>query len=135
MLTYGVQEVEYRLDTAGNPIPLDAWREDVNNMPWRYTVQRPQVLYFAGNPELTRAQYDAEQELIPVGVSDPTLGYYSPTASAKKVVLTNTMFDALTQILAGRSSMSDYDRMVAEWRTNGGEQIRKEYMDAMASAA
>jgi putative aldouronate transport system substrate-binding protein len=34
LLTYGVQDVEYRLDQTGNPIPLDSWREDVNNMPW-----------------------------------------------------------------------------------------------------
>src|SRR5205823_3490611 len=61
LLSYGLPDVHYKLDGAGNPIPQPAWQENVNNMPWRYTTQRPQVIYNAGRSELTKAVYDAEQ--------------------------------------------------------------------------
>jgi putative aldouronate transport system substrate-binding protein len=134
LLTYGLPDVHYKLDSSGNPIPQPAWQENVNNMPWRYTAQHPQVIYNAGRPELTRALHDAEQALIPIGVADPTLGSYSPTASAKNVVLTNSFYDALTQVLAGRSSMSDFEQAVKDWQNGGGEQMRAEFQDALAKA-
>jgi hypothetical protein len=30
--------------------------------------------------------------------------------------------------------MNDYDQLVKDWQNNGGEQIRKEYSDAIASS-
>jgi hypothetical protein len=29
--------------------------------------------------------------------------------------------------------MTDFDQIVQDWRTNGGDQMRKEFMDALAT--
>jgi putative aldouronate transport system substrate-binding protein len=133
LLTYGVPEVDYKLDPNGNPLPSPAWVADVNSMPWRYVVQHPQVIYFAGAPDFVKAEYEAEQVLIPAGISDPTFGYSSPTGTSKGVILANTLQSAMDDIVAGRRPLSDYDQVVKDWQANGGELIRKDYQDALAA--
>jgi hypothetical protein len=44
------------------------------------------------------------------------------------------MRDDLVAVILGRRPMSDYDQIVADWRTNGGDQMRKEFMTALAGA-
>jgi hypothetical protein len=36
----------------------------------------------------------------------------------------------MTAIVGGRRPFSDYDPLVKDWRTNGGDQIRSEYESA-----
>ena len=134
LLTYGVRDVDYTLDDNGNPVTTERWAGDAYNAPWRYTSQRHQVMYNANYPEITKVQADAEAELIPAGVSDPTLGYYSPTANAKGVTLRIKMNDGLSEILQGRRPVNDLDQLISEWQSNGGDDIRKEYLQAMAAA-
>lgn len=52
---------------------------------------------------------------------------------AALLALTNSMNDNISALLLGRRPMSDYDQIVAEWRSNGGDQIRKEFMAALAN--
>ena len=77
---------------------------------------------------------DAESTLIPIGVSDATLGFYSPTSIAKNVTLRLRFNDGLLEILQGHRPVSDLDQLVSDWQTNGGEQMRKEFRDAMSAA-
>ena len=42
--------------------------------------------------------------------------------------------DAVRDILVGRRPLTDYDQVVKDWASAAGDQIRKEYVDAMASA-
>ena len=42
------------------------------------------------------------------------------------------MIDGITDIIAGRRPVSDYDQLVKDWQDNGGEQIRNELQGAMA---
>lgn len=44
------------------------------------------------------------------------------------------MTDAMVGIIAGRSPLSDFDAAVADWRSNAGDQMRKEFQDAIARA-
>jgi putative aldouronate transport system substrate-binding protein len=134
LLTYGVQGVDYTLDTNANPVTTNQWTGDTYNMPWRYMAQHPQVMYNANYPEITRLQADAESALIPLGVADATLGYYSPTNNAKGIMLKLRFNDGLTEILQGSRPVSDLDQLVQDWQSGGGEDIRKEYLDAMAAA-
>ena len=43
--------------------------------------------------------------------------------------------DGITDILAARRPLTDYDQLVKDWQTNGGNQIRSEYQQAIAAAA
>jgi putative aldouronate transport system substrate-binding protein len=68
-------------------------------------------------------------------VSDPTLGMFSPTLGAKGAVINRTMLDGITDVVAGRRPIAEYDQLVKEWQSAGGEQIRKELQDQLAAAS
>jgi putative aldouronate transport system substrate-binding protein len=42
--------------------------------------------------------------------------------------------DGLAEILRGNQPLTRFDQLVADWRKNGGDQIRAEYEQAFASA-
>jgi putative aldouronate transport system substrate-binding protein len=95
-------------------------------------AQHPWVYYQAGLDGFPKASNDAEKATIPLGVDDPTNGFYSPTAYAKGAVADTAFWDALRDIIVGRRAMSDYDTAVKDWVSAAGDQVRKEYLDAMA---
>jgi putative aldouronate transport system substrate-binding protein len=132
LLTYGVDGTDYNFDATGNPVATDRWMGDAYNAPWRYLAQHPQVMYNANYPAITKLAAEAESALIPLGVSDATLGYYSPTNTAKSVTLRGKFNDGLLEILQGRASMSDLDQLVKDWQSNGGEDMRTEFLKAMS---
>jgi putative aldouronate transport system substrate-binding protein len=134
LLTYGVEGTDYNLDAQGNPVTTERWAGDAYNMPWRYLAQHHQVMYNATYPDYTRLQADAESSLIPIGVSDATLGYYSPTSIARNVTLRLRFNDGLAEILQSRRPLADLNQLVSEWQSNGGEQMRKEFLEAMSAA-
>ena len=78
--------------------------------------------------------WDAEHTSIPIGVEDPVISYYSPTAFGKGVAATQALIDGINQIIVGHDSMSNYDQLVKDWRAAAGDQMRKEYLDAVAKA-
>ena len=45
------------------------------------------------------------------------------------------MLEGITDIIASRRPLGDYDQIKKDWQDNGGEQIRKELADAMAAAS
>lgn len=96
-------------------------------------MQHPQVMYVPDIPGYAKAEYEAEHFLIPAGVADPTLGFFSPMLGAKGASINRTMVDGITDIIAGRRPIADYDQLVKDWQASGGEQIRKELMDAIAA--
>jgi putative aldouronate transport system substrate-binding protein len=77
----------------------------------------------------------AEQRLIPLGIADPTLGFYSPRQGSRGATVRQTMLEGVRDIIAARRPMSDYDTLVKEWASAGGDQIRQEYQQAIAAAS
>jgi putative aldouronate transport system substrate-binding protein len=135
LLTIGVPEVDYTLDASGTMTPTPRSNTDANSVPWKYIVQRPQVAYWTGIPDYARAATDFEKVAIPVGVADPTLGYQSATLDSKGAPLGRTLTDGITDLLAGRRPMSEFDQVVKEWQNGGGNQIRTELEKAIAADA
>ncbi|MBV9582539.1 MAG: extracellular solute-binding protein [Chloroflexi bacterium] len=133
LLTYGAANVDYTLDASGNPVTTDRWAADAYNMPWRYMAQHAQVIYNANYPAFTGLVADAEAALIPIGVSDATLGYYSPTSNAKGIRLRLAFNDGLLEVLQGSRPLGDLDQLVKDWQANGGEDMRKEFLTAIAA--
>ena len=72
-----------------------------------------------------------EEDAAPIILADPTQGLYSPTDATQGAVLRQLISDRIQAILAGRAPMSDYDQLVADWRSQGGDQIRNEYQQAL----
>ncbi len=134
LMSYGVPNTDYNLDDDGNPIPTAQGNLDAVSGLWKYICQHPQVAYLADLPGYARAVWDAEHTLIPIGVEDPVISYYSPTAFGKGVAATQTLIDGINQIIVGHDTLSSYDQLVKDWRTAAGDQMRSEYLDAIAAA-
>jgi putative aldouronate transport system substrate-binding protein len=108
---------------------------DTQAVPWQYIVQHPQVMFFPNYADYAKLEYDAEHTLIPAGIEDPTWGYFSAAASAQGPSAGQLILDTLTDLLLGRRDMSDYDQMVKDWQSRGGNQIRTELQAAIAASA
>ncbi len=133
LLSYGVQEQDYTFDSSGSLQLTPKSNPDANYVPWKYTAQHPFVFFAPDLPSYGQIGTTAEHAVLPSAVADPTFGAVSVTAANKGVALTNTMNDNLGDILAGHRPMSDFDQVVQDWRTNGGDQMRKEFQDALAA--
>ncbi len=133
LLQYGLPDVHYVLDASGKLTINDRSNVDANYVNWKYIMQHPQVMYVPDIPGYGKAEYEAEHFLIPYGVGDPTWGLYSPALGAKGPTLNRQMTDGMTDIIAGRRPVADYDQLVRDWQSGGGEQIRKELQDALAA--
>jgi putative aldouronate transport system substrate-binding protein len=72
--------------------------------------------------------------VMPSAVSDPTFGQVSVTNFTKGFTLAQTLNDGLTDMVVGRRPLSDYDQVVKDWQTNGGEQVRKEFTESIAAS-
>ena len=47
--------------------------------------------------------------------------------------LAQALTDGITDVLAGRRPMSDFDQVVKDWQNNGGNTIRTELQQAIAA--
>ena len=135
LLTTGVKDIDYSVAADGSITVLPPSNQDANSVPWKYVVQRPQVAYWPGIPDYAKAATDFEKAAVAVGVADPTLGFSSQTLDSKGAVLQQNLIDAITDILAGRRPMTDFDQVVKDWQTNGGNAIRTELEQSIAAAA
>ena len=134
LLTFGLPNQDYTLED-GQPKPTPAGTNNAAYVPWRYLSQYPYVEYQADLPNYSATMFDAETVQVAAGVLDPTLGYYSPTNFAKGRLAEMNFRQGAVDIVVGRRPMSDYDQIVSEWRNGGGDQSRKEYLDAFAANA
>jgi len=134
LLTFGLRDVDYSLDDRGNPTLTQQGNADANYVPWKYTTQHPFVFFTPDLPNYAKTMYEAEHALMPIAVSDPTFGQVSATNFSKGFPLTQALNDAIVDIVVGRRPMTDYDGVVKEWQTNGGETIRKEYAESIAAS-
>ena len=134
LLSYGLHGQDYSLDPKGNPVPTAEGIARASYVPWRYITQHPWVNFQADLPGFAKAAHDAQQMLLPMGVSDPTDGYFSATAWAKGQTADVRFQDGMIDIILGRRQLSEYDDLVKAWQTEAGEQVRKEFMDSMVAA-
>ena len=135
LLTYGIKDVEYTLDAAGHPVLMPGAAADTQAVPWQYIVQHPQVMFFPNYADYARLEYEAEHMLIPAGIEDPTWGLFSNASSTAGPAITQMVIDTLTDILVGRRTMSEYDQMVKDWQSRGGNQVRAELEQALAASS
>jgi putative aldouronate transport system substrate-binding protein len=135
LLTVGVKDIDYTVDASGSITPTDKSNADANLVNWKYHVQHPQVAYATGVPSYAKLATDFEKIAVPLGTVDPTWGLSSPANEKRGVPLNQTFMDGVTDIVAGRRPTTDLDSLVSDWRTNGGDQIRTEFQQAIAAAA
>ncbi len=101
--------------------------ENVNNLPFRYLAEGPQVLFVPGRPEVVRALHAWQQKVVPVAIRNASYGLQSRTYTAQGTTLKALMEDTITAVIAGRSPMSEYDSAVKTWRSRGGDRMAEEF--------
>ena len=129
LVSYGVKDVDYALNSSGNPQLTPKGMLDV--VPWAGLVRRPPVLFDSGSEEAARRGYADETAAVALGIQSPTVGLYSNTYAQKGSSLNRAFTDGINQILYGRESVSSLDDLVQTWRTSGGDQIRAELEQAL----
>ncbi len=91
----------------------------------------PQVFYYPGTTGDAEYVQNVAKEMSAIGIDNPTLNVYSPTAVTKSAELTQLGRDRITALVTGREPFSAYDAWVRDWRSRGGDAIRKEYEQAL----
>ncbi|CAM3877782.1 extracellular solute-binding protein [Kibdelosporangium persicum] len=126
---YGVAGVHYVMKDGGPQQTQAGVTQTVLGV--RYIVDSPDVIFIPGNPNATRQSYEYQASIIPTAVADPTLSLFSDTWSRKQGQLGTIINDAQNDILSGRKPVSTWDDVVKQWRSTGGDQVRKEFEEAM----
>ena len=133
LINYGVEGKDFNFDDQGNPVLTSTGRANVNSL-WTYVAQPPQVYYNATRPkDFATMMQNAARALIGMGVEDPAAAFYSETHAARGSIVNQGFLSAVGDIIAGRRPLSDYDGLVKEWQTGGGNQIRGEFEQAIAA--
>jgi putative aldouronate transport system substrate-binding protein len=133
LLSYGIAGSDFSIDAEGQPKLTPAGTTNAGYVPWRYLSQYPYVQYQADLPSYSSIMFDAETVQVNAGVVDPTLGFYSATNFAKGRLAEMNFRQGAVDIVVGRRPLSDYDQIVTDWRNTGGDQSRKEFLEAFAA--
>jgi putative aldouronate transport system substrate-binding protein len=128
---FGIEGVHYTRDANGNPILNQTGQHDVNFL-WNSIAGPPPILYNTKAPQFAPTLQGDERPMLAAGITDPTIPLYSPTNGSKGGPLNQTLIDGITDTVAGRRPVSDFDQLVTDWRNGGGDQIRHEYEQALA---
>jgi putative aldouronate transport system substrate-binding protein len=133
LLRYGIKDADYTLDDSGNPILTE--RGQTNSTPvWQYIGSAQQVLYYPRDPQFAPVSQAAEQAMVSVGVDDPTVGLYSASDGSRGAAINRAFFDGISELVIGRRPLADFDTLVREWRSGGGDEIRTQYQQSLQSA-
>jgi putative aldouronate transport system substrate-binding protein len=132
-VNYGQVGQDYNLDAKGNPVRTKQGMQD--QITWAASMGSPAaVLFDPDDAQFAPTQSESLKALGTVAREDPTIGLYSASDAKNGLVLQGKVGDALADIVAGRRPMSDYDAIIADWRTSGGNTIKDEYARAYAAA-
>jgi putative aldouronate transport system substrate-binding protein len=131
-LSYGFEGSHHVINDQGNPQLTEQGRAD--QMPWN-GITNPAPTYFNafGDPSYVEHLIPVFKEYEAVGVEDPTVGFYSDANGRVGVVANQRFGDGVNDIILGRRPFTDLNGLIQEWRSNGGDQVRKEFEDAIAA--
>lgn len=133
LINYGVQGKDFNFDDQGNPVLSGNGKANVNSL-WTYIVQPPQVYYNATRPrDFAATMQNGARAMIAVGVDDPAAAFYSETHAARGSIVNQGFLSAMGDIIAGRRPLTDYDGLLRDWQSGGGNQIRTEFERAVAA--
>lgn len=131
-LNDGIEGHNYKL-SGSDPILITANDAELT-LGTNYLSSPPQVLYNASVPGYVEGEYKAQQQFAKHVSTDISLRYYSETASRLGPQLTALQSSAETDILTGRKSPSSWSDFVSQWKSTGGDKIRKELQAATTAS-
>jgi len=126
---YGVKDQDFQFDENGNPVRTPQGVQNI--ISWQGVAGAPPPVLFDPQRKDFAPTMNASLKLLqPGGMQDPTIGLYSATNQKSGFLLQTKVADGFIDIIAGRRPVSDYDGLIAEWRSGGGDSIRSEFEQA-----
>ncbi len=127
-LSFGIEGMHHTIKD-GNRVLNDVGRAEIgelnnqtNNVPTYYYPDAPQDAVLLQN---------LQRSLLAIAEENPTNGLVSATNAMKAAELRQLRIDRLNVIIQGREPLSALDTFVRDWRSRGGDAIRKEFQDAL----
>ncbi|MGK4579294.1 extracellular solute-binding protein [Kitasatospora sp. HPMI-4] len=128
LITYGIEGVHFTRGKDGGPsVPTELGKvENSVNLPFGYIASPPMVNYIPGRPEAAKRCYQAQVDIVPKGVADPSLGIQSATRNKQWPTLLNMVNTGINNIVTGKQPISAWDGVVKRWKSQGGDAIAAE---------
>ena len=130
---YGLKDIDFTPDSYGNPQLTDRGKAETT-VPWQWIAQGPLFDFDPLSGEYAQVMHAIAELLLPLGIPDPSLGLYSPTGQTTGGVINQRVVDGMIDIFYGRRPVSDFDQLMSDWKSNGGDQFRGELEQAYAAS-
>ncbi len=127
-LDYGIEGVHFTVAADGTRVQNDRGKSELGDLA---TLSGGLTTYYSTIPGDAQELQNATRDLVALGQQNPVLGLYSPTDSAKGGELNQLRIDRVDGIVTGRDPLTALDQYIKDWQSRGGDQIRKEYQDAL----
>lgn len=128
---YGEPGVHHTMKD-GNPVLNEKGASEVE-MGLIYQADAPWPIYVPEVDGATQAQFDAQKATIPTAVENPAAGLYSETSAQKGGAITKRIDQVAVDIIQGRIPVAAWADEVKKWKADGGDKIRDELSQALAT--
>jgi len=125
----GLKDVHYTLDANGNAVKTDLGKSEIGDL--SYTATGPIAFYNPDIPGLAEQEQKLAADLLAIGTDNPVYTLFSSTNAMRGAELGQLQIDRTIALVTGREPLSALDTWIKDWRSRGGDAIRKEYQDAL----
>jgi putative aldouronate transport system substrate-binding protein len=132
LVNYGVNGVDYKLEGSDPVATKSATANRPPGLGYLGTVYGVN-LYVPGYEDYVSKAYKYIDTVMPTGKQDPSRFLYSETALTAGSSATNTLRDAIDDMILGRKKISEWAGLAATWRKKAGDAMRSEYEAAYAA--
>jgi len=127
-LQYGLKDVHYTVQKDGSPLKTDKGTAEIGDLS---TAGGPMTTYYFPIPGDPAEAQENTRKIAALGQENPCLTLYSPTNASKGGQLNQLRIDRIDALVTGRDPMSALDTLIKDWRSRGGDDMRKEYEVAL----
>jgi putative aldouronate transport system substrate-binding protein len=127
-LNYGLEGVHHTVQPDGSRVTTDLGKAEIGDLP---NLCNGLTTYWYPIPGDAQDAQNAVRDMIALGQENPVINLFSPTNAAKAGEFNQLRIDRVDAIVQGRDPLSAIDTYVKDWRSRGGDQIRKEYEAAL----
>jgi putative aldouronate transport system substrate-binding protein len=133
-INFGIEGVDWNADpSTGDPVITPVGKSEITGFGLPYIACPPRVLYTPGIADAVKKQHEIEASMMETSIGNAALGLYAETDGRKWAQLERMMGDTQAEIMKGNQPLSAWDDAVQRWRSQGGDQIAREYEEAFAA--
>lgn len=127
-MNYGLEGIHHTVQPDGTRVKTDLGNTEIGDLP---NLCNNFPAYYYSIPGDAQEVQNGARDFVALGIDNPTLGLFAPTNSAKASELNQLRIDRVDAMVTGRDPLSALDTLIKDWRSRGGDAIRKEYEQAL----